>query len=211
MSSNPGQESASAISRVSAELQQIMASLALPAITQAAGANLADLGQPGQLPLSVQRAFGEARAGVNTDAETSNARGAATIRQAALQSGMNYNPGALTEATDAYSRQLESIRTRRIRALQFQEANAGQNQTNLLLSQLIGSGGQLLGGALGFGQGALQGANIAGQAYQQASGQNATYGSVIGGILGSIIPGTQGWGTALGAAAGGAIGGGFNW
>jgi hypothetical protein len=212
VSSNPGQESASAIQRASAELQQITAGLALPAMTQAAGAWLADLQQPGQEPLSVRRAFGEARAGVNADAETANAGGRATIRQASLQSGMAYNPAALSEATDAYSRQLEQIRIRQMRSLQFQEAQAGQNQTNQLLSQLIGTGGSILSGAGGYGQGALQGANLMSGISQQTSRQNSTYGSiagtVIGGLLGSVVPGLGTTvGAGLGGAAGGAIGG----
>jgi hypothetical protein len=179
-------------------------------MTQASQAWLADLQQPGMEPLSVRRAFGEARAGLSTDTETANASGRATIRQAALQSGMNYNPAALSEATDAYSRQLEQIRVRRMRALQFQEAQAGQNQTNQLLTQLIGSGGSLLSGAGGYGQGALQGANLMGQISQQTSQQNATYGSiagtVIGGLLGTVA-GNPYLGASLGGAAGGAIGG----
>lgn len=206
--SNPGTEAGSAIGRASAELQQIFANLALPAITQGAGAYLADLGQPGQVPASVTRAFGQARESLARDHDTANARGRATLEQSALQSGMAYNPAAVSEASDTLVRTLEDARSRRLRALNFAEANAGQNQTNYLLSQLIGTSGNLLGGSLGFGQNAMQGANFMSQAFQQQQQQGATYGgiagSIIGGAAGSIIPGL---GTAAGAAAGGALGG----
>lgn len=210
MARNPGQEAASGVSRAVAELQQTTSTLALPAMRDAAAAWLSDLGTPGQLPESVRTAFSQARTDVNQDAAASGVRGAATIRQAALQSGMGYNPGALSEATDNYQQQLEQIRIRRLRSLQFQEAQAGQGHTNALLGQLIGTGGNILGGAGGYGANALQGANLLNQAYAQQSSQNATYGSIAGTIIGGALGmagGNPMLGASLGGAAGGAIGG----
>jgi hypothetical protein len=202
---DPGQEAGASIGRASAELQRIFANLALPAIQQAASAYQADLGQPGQVPASVTRAFGEAREAVGRDFDTSNARGRATIQQASLQSGMGHNPAAISEASERFVEELEGARTRRMRALQFAEAQAGQNQTNYLLSQLIGQGGGLLGGSLGFGQNALQGAGLLSQAFQQQSNQWATYGGMAGSVLGGAFGGP--FGAAIGGGVGGAAGG----
>lgn len=207
MSETGGAQAGSAIGRASAEFRQIIANLALPAIQQSADAMLADLGQVGEEPASVRRAFGEARQMLGRDYSSELTRGRATIDQAARQSGLNYNPAAISDATGLFERQLAEIQARRQRSLQFAEANAGQNQTNYLLSALTGQAGQLFGGALGFGQNALTGAGILNQLEQQGGQRGATYGSIAGTIIGGLIGNAPG--AAIGGAAGGAVGGYF--
>lgn len=209
MGSDAGTESAARTSRVSAELLRQLSGLALPAVKQAMSANLEDLGQPGSVPASVTRAFGAARESVNRDFDTANARGAATIQQATLQSGGAYSPDAVGRATEQFVDSVARDRANTLRALRFQEANAGMNQSNLLLSQLIGQSGTLSSGAMGFGQNALQSSQLLSQLSAQRRQQGSTYGAIAGTILGGALgaAGTFGLGTAAGAAAGGALGG----
>jgi hypothetical protein len=118
---------------------------------------------------------------------------------------MSYNPSALSDSGDALAMELNRSREQRMRALRFQEAQAGQNQTNYLLSQLTQTGGNLMQGSLGFGQNAFQAGGLLNQLSQQNGQQGSLYGSILGGILGSVV--SPGAGTALGSAAGGAVGG----
>lgn len=200
---NPGLDAAGQTARSSSELQQALAALALPAMKQAMGTQFADLGVPGQIPPSISRVFGEAKDATIKDFDTANVRGRATIQQAALQSGLHYDPAAVGAATARLGMSLDESRANSIRALNFKEANAGLNQTNYLLSQLTGESGQLLSGAMGFGQNALQSSNLLSQQYQQNSQTGAAIGSTFGAVAGSVFPGI---GTAIGAGIGGLAG-----
>lgn len=194
--------------RASAELQQALANISLPAIRQALGQWTADLGTPGSEPADVKKAFGDTRNQLNADFQQAKAQSAAYLQQQAKQSGMLYNPQAVNEQVGVLGRSLATGEAQQLRALNFQEAQLGMNQTNSLLSNITGTAGNVLGGAFRFGGNALQSDQLLQQYQQQAQQQNATYGAlggtILGGILGSIIPGI---GTAAGAAAGGALGG----
>lgn len=195
--------------RASAELQQSLAGISLPAIKEALSAYMSDLGQPGQEPSSVRKAYGDVRAGLASDYEANRARMSAYIKQQALQSGTNYSPQAQTEVMTTLGNQLQSSEAQQMRALNFQEAQAGMNQTNALLSNITGTSGNILSGALKFGSNQLQTDQILQQYRQQQQQQSATYGSlagtVVGGLVGSYL--LPGLGTAGGAALGGALGG----
>lgn len=205
MGSSEGTEQQADIGRASAELQQLFASFALPALQQTSRAHLLDLGAPGSIPASVRAAYGQARERTNADFEHAESAGRATVNQAALQSGMAYNPSALSDSGDALAMELNRARAQRMQALRFQEAQAGQNQTNYLLSQLTQTSGNLMQGSLGFGQNAFQAGGLLNQMSQQQGQQGSLYGSIVGGVLGSIL--SPGAGTAVGSAAGGAVGG----
>lgn len=203
-----GDNATGTTARASAELQQALARLSLPAIREALASYQADLGQPGQEPSSIRKAYGDVRAGLQQDYADNRERSAAYIKQQALQSGTNYSPQAMSETMAQVNAGLRNSEAQQLRALNFQEAQAGLNQTNALLSNITGVSGQVLGGSMRFGGNALQSDQILQQYQQQAQQQNSTYGAlagtVLGGILGSIVPGV---GTAVGAGVGGALGG----
>lgn len=208
---NPGTEAAGQQARATAELQQTLSGIALPALRDVLGISLSDLGQPGQEPDSVRRAFGDARQSVNQDYAAANERGTAAIRQQALQSGMNYNPQAVSATVAQLGSSLEQQRAQSQRALSFQESQAGLTQTNQLLSMINSGAGNLLSGSLRFGLNALGADQTLSQLYAQNQQQGSVYGSlagtVIGGLLGTVAGGNTYLGASLGGAAGGALGG----
>ena len=193
--------------KASAELERALAGISLPAITEALNAFTADLGQPGQEPSSIRKAYGEVRSNLRQDFESVKNSAAATVKQQALQSGMNYNPQAVNEALTTVATNLQGSEMQQLRALNFAESQAGLNQTNALLSNITGTAGNLLSGAFRFGGNALQSDQILRQYQQQAQQQGSTYGALAGSILGTLI--YPGIGTALGGALGGAAGGYF--
>lgn len=202
------ENTAGTTARASAELQSQLAGLSLPAIKEALAAWTADLGTPGQEPSSIRKAFGDLRTGVKQDFADNRERSAAYIKQQALQSGTNYSPQAMSETMSQLSSGLRSSEAQQLRAINFQEAQAGLTQTNSLLSNITGTAGQTLSGSMRFGGNALQSDQLLAQYEQQQRQQNAQYGAyagtAIGGLLGSIFPGV---GTAVGAGVGGAAGG----
>ena len=204
----PPTDSTAQTAAASAELQTQLAGLSLPAIQQALTSWGSDLGKPGTEPASVSAAYGDIRSGMASDYAQERTQSAAYLKQQALQSGINYSPQAQSEAFTGLSNQLQSQEAQQLRAVNFQEAQAGLNQTNSLLSNITGTAGNVLGGAFSFGGNALQSDQVLQQYQQQARQQGSTYGAaagtIIGGILGSYFPVV---GTAIGAAAGGALGG----
>lgn len=203
----PGADAAGTTAKASAELQRQLADLSLPAIKEALGQWGADLGTPGQEPSSIRRAYGQARASLREDFAGNEEVAAATLKQQALQSGGNANPGAVNEAMGLLGQRLASSEGQQMRALNFQEAQAGLNQTNSLLSNITGASGNLLSGSFRFGGQALQADQLLAQYQQQQSQQYSTYGALAGSILGTIA--YPGIGTAIGGALGGAAGGYF--
>lgn len=205
------ENTAGTTARASAELQQSLAGLSLPAIKEALAAWSADLGQPGQEPSSIRKAFGNIRAGVKEDFAANRERSAAYIKQQALQSGTNYSPQAMSETMSQLSSGLRSSEAQQLRAINFQEAQAGLTQTNSLLSNITGTAGRTLGGSLSFGGNALQSDQLFAQYEQQQRAQNSQYGSIAGtiagGLIGTLLGGQTALGAGLGGAAGGAIGG----
>lgn len=202
--------SASQVARSSAELQKKLAGVSLPAIRQALDLMTSDLGSPGQVPGSIQAAFGEVRSGLKEDFEAERDRGAATIRQRALQGGQSYAGGAIRAASERLGMDLSQHEAGALRALRFQEAQTGMAQTNQLLSNISGTAGSLLSGSLRFGSNALQADQVL-QSLQAASAQRGSTigsiaGTVLGGLAGTFIGG-PGFGTAAGASLGGAAGG----
>jgi len=199
--------------RASAELQNSLAGISLPAIKEALAGYMSDLGQPGQEPASIKKAYGDVRAGLASDYESNRASSSAYLKQQALQSGTNYTPSAMTEASTMLSNQLSDSEHQQIRALNFQEAQAGMNQTNSLLSNITGTSGNILSGALRFGGNALQSDTLLQQYQQMQRQQNSQYGSLAGTIVGGAIgayvggPGGATLGAGLGSAGGGLIGG----
>lgn len=212
--SGPNDQGTGRVARVTAEIQRMLAGEALPAIKESADAQMSDLGDPGQIPSSVAKAFGEARRATNEAYDDASARGAAALKQQATQSGMNYNPGAVSEAATTLDKNMQASRSQTVRALAFEEAQYGMNQTNALLGNLTGQAGNLFSGALGFGQNAQNAFGVVNQYQQQRQQQSAQIGSVagtiLGGVVGSLVPGLGTVvGAGLGGAAGGAVGGYF--
>jgi hypothetical protein len=208
---NAGTEAAGQISRASAEFQKAFADQALPSIREAARLMLEEL-NPGGVPSSVQAAFGEARAKLGTEFEADKARSLASLKQAALQSGLDFQPAAISEAAGQITRSIDREQGARMRALNFEEANIGLNQTNRMIANILKTGSSTAQGAIGFGGNALNSANLLSQINQQQSQQNATYGSMIGSIVGGIGgsffgPGGTMVGMGVGSGVGGAIGG----
>lgn len=204
---NEGTKLQGEIARASAEFQANFAREALPSIREAAGLMMGEL-NPGGPPTGVQSAFSEARSTLKGEFEADRKRAAAAIKQEALQSGMNYSPAAVTEAITGAETNIARDQGARMRALNFEEANVGMNQTNRLIGNLLKTGSATAQGGIAFGGNALNSASILSALNQQNSQQNATYGSMIGtvagGLLGSLAFGV---GAAPGAAAGGAVGG----
>ena len=209
MTSNPGTEAAGQTAQSAANLQQALSNIALPALQDVLGTSLADLGSPGQEPNSVSKAFGDARNSVNQDSQAANASGSAAIQQQALQSGQPYNRQAVSDTMTQLGSGLEQQRAQSQRALSFQEAQAGQNQTNQLLSSINQGAGSILSGSMRFGTNAMSSDQLLSNLYAQNQQQGATYGSVIGGLIGSYFgPVGTAAGAGIGGLAGVAIGGG---
>lgn len=206
MGSDPGTQAAGNTAYASSRLQEALANLSLPAITQALDAYTTDLGRPGQEPASVRKAYGDARSQLNQDYETNKLQSKAYLDQQFLQSGGG-SQAALGEAQGQVSRGIDQNLTQARRALNFQEAQTGLNQTNQLISGINGVGGNLLSGSLRFGSNALQSDQLLSQISQQNQSQGATYGSIAGTVLGGILGTFAGGNTVLGAGAGGALGG----
>jgi hypothetical protein len=206
--SNTGAAAVERSARSSAELEKALADISFPALARALGEQLGDLGAPGSEPASVASQFRQARETLMGDYSAEQERAKADILQQARSSGYNYSPQAISEATSSASRTLASGEARSLRALNFQEANAGLDQTNQMLNAINAGAGNVLSGSFRFGQNALQADQLLAQAIEMRRRQNSTYGgiagTVVGGILGSYFPGV---GTALGAGVGGALGG----
>lgn len=206
MSSTDG--GAGSTARASAELQQALAGISLPAIREALAAYTGDLGQPGQEPSSIRKAYGDLKAGVKQDFAANRTAAAAYIKQQALQSGGLNTGAAQNEALGILSQGLRSSEAQQLRAINFQEAQSGLNQTNMLLSNITGVAGRALSGSMGFGSNALQSDQLLAQYEAQARQQNAQYGAYAGTVLGAILaPYTGGASIPIGSAAGGLIGG----
>lgn len=209
MTSNPGSEAAGQTAESAALLQKALAGVALPALRDVLGRSISDLGTPGSEPDSVKKAFGEARDSIQQDYSATNDSGVAAIKQQALQSGQPYNPSAVSATISKFGSGLEEQRAQSQRALSFQEAQAGQNQTNQLLSSINQGAGSVLGGSLRFGQNALQSDQLLSSLYAQNSSEGGAIGGVIGGIVGSYFgPVGTAAGAGLGGLAGSYIGGG---
>lgn len=207
MGSNPGTDAAGQTAFTSAKLQEVLAGLSLPAISQALDAYTADLGRPGEEPVSVRKAFGDTRLQLNNDYAKSKESSAAYLTQQFKQNGSLGGDSVLGYNQSQLGRNIDTNQVQANRSLNFQEAQAGLNQTNQLISGINGVGGNLLSGSLKFGQNALGADQLLAQVSQQNQQQAATYGSLIGAAAGTVI--YPGIGTALGGAVGGAVGGGF--
>jgi hypothetical protein len=201
--SNPGTAAAGDTARAGAELQQLLANLSLPALSKVISTSLDDLGAPGTEPGSVKRAYGAARTQLNTDFDTSQEQSKLLLAQEAKQSGAINAP--TSDAGKQLGYNLEVGRSNELRALNFQEAQAGLSQTNTLLSSLVGAGGNLLGGSYRFGQNAIQSDQILRSISQANAGIGSAAGGIIGAIAGTLI--YPGIGTALGSGIGGLAGG----
>lgn len=207
MGGNPGTDAAGITAQSSARLQEALSHLALPAITQALDAYTSDLGKPGEEPVSVRKAFGDTRTQLNNDYATSKESSAAYLKQQFKQSGSVGGDNFLNYEQQKVGRGIDQNQAQANRALNFQESQAGLNQTNSLISNINGVGGNLLSGSLKFGQNALGADQLLSQVSQQNQQQAATYGALAGAAVGTVI--YPGIGTALGGAIGGAVGGGF--
>lgn len=210
MGGNAGTEAAGNTALASSLLQQSLANLSLPAITQALDAYTADLGKPGQEPASVKKAFGDIRTQLGSDYQTAKESSKSYLDQQFKQTGSVGGQRLLDYGQGQVSRGLSSNLSDAQRALSFQESQAGLNQTNQLISSINGVGGNLLSGSLRFGSNALQSDQLLSQIAQQNQSQGATYGAIGGTILGAILaPYTGGASIPVGSALGGAVGGWF--
>lgn len=192
----------------SAKLQAEFAKIAGPALRAGIANMLSDLGDPGTEPASVRREFAQARDKTNAEFDTAQKRSEAQITQEVKQGGGQYSGQAVSEIVARQMRLIDRQRTQATSALNFQEAQAGMDQTAFLLNATGQAGFGAAGGALGFGANAVNSGQILARLNQQGAQEGSTYGSLIGTIIGAALAGyTGGASIPLGAAAGGAVGG----
>ena len=200
--SSPRSEAAAQTQFTAASLQKQLTDISYPEIQSLLKSVTSDLGTGfNTVPASVSKAFAPAFSELNTTIDSAEGQMSGVLGQKAKQSGAVLGPNQLTDATSLAVRGLEQNRAAGMRSLKFQEATAGLEQYNSLLSLL----GQGSGTAIGMGSGAL---GLATGATAGMSGESQ-FGSAMGGAatgasIGSYI--SPGWGTVIGGVAGGLYG-----
>ena len=166
----------------------------------ALGDFLTDLGQPGQIPQSVQNAFQKMSSLTDMQFAQQEAAAPATIAQQMKQSGYRGAAGAQGYSAGQTLASLEQNRLNAQNQLQVQEVNQGLAQQSYDLSNIFGIISGTETGSNMFAQNALQATQ-----YNQESPLDG----VLGGALSGAAAGTAaspGWGTLIGAIAGAAGG-----
>ena len=159
-----------------------------------------DLGQPGQIPASVQAAFQKMSTLTNQQFQGQEAAAPQTINQQMKESGYRGAQGVGGYDTSQTLAQLESNRLSSQNNLQVQEINQGQSQQAYDLSNIFG-----------IISGTESGSNMFANNAIQATGynQNNPWGSAASGALGGAATGASvggGWGALVGGLAGGVAG-----
>lgn len=160
---------------------------------------MTDLGQPGQEPASVRNAFSQIRNQTNQQFATQAQAIPGQAQYEALTSGYRGGQGAVGSASDQALFELEKQRRSQNQMLTIQETNAGMQQRDFDLSQILGLGAGGFQNSLGFSQNALNAAQ---------SATSNPWGSAASGALSGAATGmTFGpWGAVAGGLAGGALG-----
>ncbi len=194
-----GQEQAGIVQRTQAQHQLDLFNIGSPAFRLALADFVKDLGQPGQEPESVKKAFSEMR-----DLQTRQFEGAAAgvptdVAYQMKATGYRGATGAGGEAAKGALYELEKNRRAQERLLTQQESDAALQQRDFDLSQILGIGAGGFQSSLGFSQNALR-----------ASGYNQTnpWGSALSGAVSGASTGAMfgGVGAPVGAIAGGLLG-----
>jgi hypothetical protein len=195
-----GGNNAATIQNISSQREQDLFNLGYPGFRLAMNDFVTDLGQPGQEPNSVRKAFGGIR-----DMQTQMFdQGAAAIPGAVDYQGTatGYRGGA--GANDAAKKEalfsLESRRRNQGQLLNQQETDTAMKVQDYDLGQIMSMSGGALNTARGFTNDALG-----------AAGYNKSnpWGSAISGAASGAALGTSvapGWGTVIGGVVGGAAG-----
>jgi len=200
--SSPREEAAAQTQFQAAQLQQKLTNISFPEIQSLLTSVTGDLsGGFNAIPSSVSNAFAPAFSQLNTTINSAEGQTAGVLGQKAKQSGAVLGPNQITDSTSIAVRGLEQDRAAGTRSLKYQEASAGLEQYNSLLS-LLGVGAST---AIGQGGGALGlAAGAAGGMSNQSQFGSAMGGAATGASIGSTID--PGWGTLIGGVAGGLYG-----
>jgi hypothetical protein len=195
-----GQEQSAQIQRLQAQHEHDLFSVGSPGLRLALGDFIKDLGQPGQEPESVKKAFGEARGLQDQQFEQQAGSIPLTAAQQAKQSGFRGSAGTIDRSSSEALYQLEGQRRQAQNQLQMQEVDASLQQRDFDLSQILGLSEGSIASSFGFSRNQLA---AAGLDNRNAFG-GALSGAVSGASLGTSI--SPGWGTLIGGVAGGAVG-----
>lgn len=196
---SPMQASSAEAARSQAQRSSQLADVSLPQLKDILGRTLGDI-TGGMSPI-VQKAFGEARTGIQSDFAAAGKGEQAYIPQAFAQAGGIYNTNQIEDAKLTAAQNLDFERRQAMKRLDFQEAEAGLSQYNSLLN-LLGSG---VGTGLNLAQGfsGTQSQAIAGMS-NQSPGWGAIGGAASGAGIGAQFGG--GYGALIGALIGGGAG-----
>lgn len=197
----PQSGAASDIQAAMAGSQEKLLNMTLPEIQRVLGMYLSDLGAPGSEPSSVRAMYDQGRTAVNQNFQQAEAGTNAAISTRAREMGLDYRPQAIESAQLNAQRSLEQQRGNALQNLSFQEAGAGLQQTDLLLSRMGNIERMLASGGLGLYGNALQDTSMMSQVDPMGA---ALGGAASGAALGTSI--SPGYGTVIGALAGGAYG-----
>jgi len=199
---SPREQAAATAQQQAAQYQSQLTNIAFPEIQSILSqVNSAVAGGFGSEPADVKAAFAPLYGQLDTDYSQAAAGTGSTIAQRAKQSGNIYTSPQLSDATSLAMIGLNRDKARAEQQLQFQEASAGLQQYNNLIS-ILGAGSRSalsMGGAgLNLQVGAASGLPGTSQ------GASALGGAASGAAMGtSIMPG---WGTLIGGVLGGAAG-----
>lgn len=201
----PQEEAGAAAAADASRQQQALADEAFPLLRRVIGEAGADINidQTGKIgiPYSVQRQFDQAREGTNRDFDIAKRGSEVYTAQSFKQGGNPYTTDQLTDTLLSNGRMLEEARSRSMRQLQLEEAQAGMTQYNRLMNVMLGAEGTALN--LGGGFGAARNAAIPFLPNQSKEG-GAISGAMTGASAGSAFG-------PYGALAGLFIGGGLGY
>jgi hypothetical protein len=197
MSATSGQQDAAAIQQAQSQHATDLFNIGSPGMETALAGFMSDLGQPGQIPASVQAAFQKMSTLTNTQFQGQEASAPQTINQQMKQSGYRGAAGVGGYDTSQTLAQLESNRLSSQNQLQTQEINQAQSQQSYDLSNIFGiisgteSGSNMFASnainSTGYSQQNPWGGAAAGALGGAAAGSAAgPYGAVIGGLVGGV-------------------------
>lgn len=194
---------AAKIQKQQAQRESDLFNLGYPGFRIALSDLISDLGQPGQEPDSVKKAFKELRnlQGREFDKSERSIPGAVEYQNLTSGGGRDFH------LTDSVNKEalftLESRRRAQAQLLNQQETDVAMQTRDFEMSQITGLSGQALSSGRGFTQNALAAAG-----YRTGNPWGgALSGAASGAAAGSAV--APGWGTLIGGLAGG-IGGYFS-
>ncbi len=194
-----GEKLSADVQRVQTQHMTDLFNIGAPGFKLALSDFMGDLGQPGQEPASVRNAFAQIRKGMNQQYDTAGQAMPGAAQYQATASGYRGAEGAIPSATDQALFSLEAQRRAQNQLLTIQETNAGMQQRDFDLSQILGLGAGGFQSSLGFTQNALQSARYAGGNPWGGALSGAASGAATGALFGGV-------GAPIGAIAGGLLG-----